>query len=711
MRRHTTAATRRWQATLIFTVFGAAVLAAAGAGWWYARESTPHQGPVLLISIEGLRPADLQAYEGTVSRMPAIDALSAEAVVFERAYAHSPLTLPAHASLLAGQLPFEHGVRDEAGFTLDDDAQSMAELLRNRGFDTGAAVSSFLLRPESGVAQGFSFFDAELPDDPGEGGPVVARDGVRTSEAAERWLRARRGHRFFLFVQVAAEAADPTVARLVAELEERNLYDQATIVVTADHGDAGAALSLDEDALHVPLLVKQPRGKGAGRRVTIPVQHIDLLPTILDLVRAPVPSDLRGRSLRAVLDGDERALAEPRVYAESLAPRFRFGGAARFALAKADERHVRSGETADSVLPGRLKPAATDAVSGFSRTSSAEAERSIELGEELDRLLDEHETPLPEEIPAAHEDRFAMLGYLGGSMLAGGGPAPLDPDDEAQVADAHRAAAALAGRKQYAAAISQLREIVRAHPRLPVVQYQLAMLLERVGRREEAERALRATATVEPGNPYVPMARARLRLRAGRAEAAREPAALAVALAERLDSRARAAAHRIAARVALAVEDAATAQAHAEAAAREDPRVPMEPFVRGRLLYADGRYDEARAAFEAAAARLQESGGALEELHLSLGETLARLERFGEAEEQFRAELRAFPRSLRAYSSLALLLRASNRASAVEEVLEALVDATQTPDGYETAARLWTILREPARAAELRAEARARFRR
>ncbi len=662
-RSATTAAARRWQVTLIFTVFAVAVAAAAGAGWWYARESTPHQGPIVLISVDGLRPASIQAHGGPGNQRPGLDALAAEAVVFERAYAHSPLTLPAHASLLAGRLPFEHGVRDEAGFTLDEQTQSMAELLRSRGFETGGAVSSFLLRPASGVAQGFSFFDAELPDtEDAADAPIVERDGALTVDAAGTWLRARRGNRFFLFVQVNEDAAEAAVTRLVTELKARNLYDQATIVLTADGAAAAAEAAFDVDALNVPLLVKQPWGEGAGRRIDTAVQHIDLLPTILDLVRAPRPSGLRGRSLRAILDGDEEGLGDPLVYAESLAPRFRFGGTARFALAG-------------------------------------------------DQLVDDRPVTTPADIAPADEDHFAMLGYLGGSTLAGSEPPALEPADEAWIDDAHRGAAALAGRKQYAAAIARLRAIVRAHPGLPVVQYQLGMLLARVGRSEEAERALRAAAAVEPDNPYVPIAIARVRLRAGRPEAARDPAALGVALAERADSRARAAAHQVAARVALALDDAEAAERHAEAAEREDPRAPMRGFVRGRLRFAAGQYEQARALLEEASAWLAETGGTLEELHLTLGETLARLEEFEAAEAQFRAELRAFPRSLRAYSSLALLYRASNRTSAVEEILDTLVTATRTPDGYDTAARLWTILGEPARAAELRAEARARFRR
>lgn len=696
-RATTAAAARRWQVTIIFTVFGVAVAAAAVAGWWYARESTPHQGPIVLISVDGLHPATLQAYGGSGAATPGIDALARDAVVFERAYAHSPLMLPAHASMLAGQLPFEHGVRDEAGFALGDEAQSMAELLRNRGFETGAAVSSFLLRPESGVAQGFSFFDAELPAGSGEEGPVVERDGAQTAEAAARWLRARRGHRFFLFVQVAEEAAEPTVTRLVDHLKARNLYDQATIVVTADRATAGT--SLDDEVLHVPLLVKQPGSESAGRRIAAIVQHIDLLPTILDLVRAPIPPRLRGRSLRPILEGDEESLAEPLLYAESLAPRFRFGGAARLAVATATQRYVRvlAEDPADpepNVVPAAAPGAAA----------------SVDLPAELDRLVNDAAVPVPADIAPAAEDQFAMLGYLGGSTLAGADPVPLEPGPEAWIDDAHRMAARLAARKEYAAAIGQLREIVRAHPRMPVVQYQLGMLLDRIGRRDEAERALGAAAAEEPDNPYVAIAVTRLRLGAGRGEAAREAAARAVALAEHRDSRARAAAYEMAARVALALEDRASAEMHADAAEREDPQMPMRQFVGGRILHGEGRYEEARTAFDLAVARIGEDG-ALEELHLSLGETLARLEDFGGAEEQFRAELRAFPRSIRAYSSLALLYRASNRTGAMEEILEALVDATRTPDGYETAARLWTIMREPARAAALRADARARFRR
>ena len=691
---------RRWHATLIVTLVFALVLGSALAGWWYARESPPHQGPLVLISISGLRADRLAAYGAEQPDAPAIDALASDSVIFERAYTHSPLTLPANVSLLAGQLPFEHGVRDEVGFALKEDARSLAELLRNRGFQTGAAVSSFVLRRESGVAQGFTFFDATLPGAAGADLPSVRRDGGLTADAAGRWVRSQRGQRFFLFLQVADDDAEDVVERLVQQLKELELYDEATIVLTADGANPGALMAtLDDSSLRVPLVVKQPDSAGAGRRVIEPVQHIDILPTLLDLVRAPLPSGLRGRSLRAVLDDEDGTLGDRPLYAESLAARFRLGAPPAFALRQGDYRYVRGSR--DELV---------DLAQGTAGVAPVETPEASGLRTSLARIVDAQTIDVPDEIPAASEDEYAALGYLGGGAVAMAQVTPIDPDDEASLLDAHRAAAMLASQKKYTAAINGLRAIARTHPGLAVVHYQLGMLLARAGRFSEADRAFHATAALQPDNPYVRIAMAKASLRARAYEDARETAALAVALAERHSDRALAAAHEAAARSALAQGDAEAAEAHAASAQAEDTTLPLLPFVRGRLLHDEANYEAALAAFEEAAAAERESGRPFEDLHWYLGDTLARLDRYAEAETQFRDELRAFPRSIPTYASLATLYRASNRERSVEEVIAELLDAAPTAEGYSTAARLWTILGERDRAAALRSDARTRFR-
>jgi arylsulfatase A-like enzyme/tetratricopeptide (TPR) repeat protein len=702
----------RWQAALIVTIFFFAVVGAAATGWWYARESPPHQGPIVVISVDQAPASSLPAYGAAPSSTPAIDAFSADAVIFDRAYAHSPQLLPAEASLLSGQLPFEHGVRDDAGFALGAETRTLAELLRNRGFATGAAVSSFLLRRESGIAQGFSFFDASLPLDRDADNtsafstetPVLERDGNLTMTAAEDWLRTQAGQRFFLFVQVNAVDADESVARISELLKERRLYNDATIVVVGNRGDPGAAgLSLDEAALRIPLLVKQPRGAGAGRRVSVSVQHIDLLPTVLDLVRAPLPGGLRGRSLRAILDDDTGEVDPQPIYAEALTAMFRFGGDPLFALADDQFRYLRGvDEELVEIVP---RP-------GVEEGTTATETVIDRLRMALDRLLASARDDAPRVVIAASdEERFALSGYLPGPGLTEV-DSDLTANEQKTLVAEHRAAAVLVGQKKYSAGIRALQAIVREYPMLTAVHYQLGVLFSRTGRFDESIASFRTARQLRPESPALALALAEAQMRAGLLDPAQQTSVEAVTLAEAEegDARERAEAHVVAARVALARMDADAAMAHAEAANAADPAVPAPQFVRGRLLYQQGQYEEALEAFRQADAALREHGGTMADLHLYLGESLARLEQYAEAETQFREELLAFPRNTQAYASLAMVYRAANRDDAIEDVLSELVAATPTPEGYAVAARLWTALGDRSRAEALTSDARTRFR-
>jgi arylsulfatase A-like enzyme len=113
--------------------------------WWFLRPAPP--GPVILISIDTLRADHLAAYGYTKGRTPNIDALVRDSVVFERAYSHAPQTLPAHTSILTGELPFEHGVRDNIGFSVKPDQVTLASLFRAKGYAAGGFVSAYVLRP------------------------------------------------------------------------------------------------------------------------------------------------------------------------------------------------------------------------------------------------------------------------------------------------------------------------------------------------------------------------------------------------------------------------------------------------------------------------------------------------------------------------------------------------------------------------------------
>ena len=321
-----------------FILFLAALgttLAAVG-GWRYARASAPVSGPIIVISIDTLRADHLPAYGYTKVKTPAIDALAADGVVFERAYSHAPQTLPAHASLLSGRLPFETGVRDNVGFAVKAGERLLPQMLRDRGFTTGGVVSAYVLRKETGIGQGFDFFDGEMPpsspravDRPGAarrrrvGGDRRAlaridrhrraRSSSCTSTSRTSRTRRRRASREYAPYDGEIAYADEIVGRLVRYLKSHQLYDRSTIILLSDHGeglgDHGEqehGLFVYDEAIHVPLIIKQESNAGAGRRVADLVQHVDLVPTILDLVKAPVPGGLRGRSLKPLLEGTGR---------------------------------------------------------------------------------------------------------------------------------------------------------------------------------------------------------------------------------------------------------------------------------------------------------------------------------------------------------------------------------------------------------------------
>jgi arylsulfatase A-like enzyme len=84
---------------------------------------------IVLITIDTLRADHLPAYGYAQVKTPAIDRLAAESVVFEDAVAHTPMTLPSHASILTGMLPFSHGVHDNAGFILNEKIKTYNEIL------------------------------------------------------------------------------------------------------------------------------------------------------------------------------------------------------------------------------------------------------------------------------------------------------------------------------------------------------------------------------------------------------------------------------------------------------------------------------------------------------------------------------------------------------------------------------------------------------
>jgi arylsulfatase A-like enzyme/Tfp pilus assembly protein PilF len=717
-----------------FIIFLAALcttLAAVG-GWRFARASAPVSGPIIIISIDTLRADHLPAYGYTRVATPAIDALAADGVVFERAYSHAPQTLPAHAALLSGQLPFESGVRDNVGFTIKPGERLLPQMLRDRGFTTAGVVSSYVLRKDTGIAQGFDFFDGEMPAGSAELSiGQVQRDGGESELIAEHWLDSIGTARAFLFLHLyephkpyapperfsryapydgEIAYADEIVGRLVKYLKSHQFYDRSTVILLSDHGeglgDHGEqehGLFVYDEAIHVPLIVKQESNVGAGRRVASVVQHIDLVPTILDLVRAPVPGGLRGRSLKPVLE-DSGALPPAAVYSEALYARYHFGWSELTAITDDRYRYIKAPREELYDLQHDPREQANIAAA---RPQPRQALRGA-----LDRVVAGASIHPPRDVPAEARERLESLGYVGGQSFAAPRPGESlpDPKDKRQILEQYREAVELAAARRWPQAIAVLEEILRGDPEMADVWGQLAIFATRLDRFDLAADAYAHHIELQPDEPtaYIGAAAALLKLR--KLDEARDHARLAADVAPPANRRARAAAHEMLARIALARHDPDQAREEARLGKEADPTLPLPLFIEARVLYDEARYEDALLLFERAIGELKKPGALqMIELHFYTADTLARLERSDEAEAEFFEELKYFPQNTRARAGLAMLYQAGDRFDEAEAVLGDMIRITPTPESYALAARLYSMFGNRKQAEALRAESRRTF--
>jgi choline-sulfatase len=721
---------RSFRYSFILALVAMSIAAAAVGGWRFAKASAPVSGPIILISVDSLRADRLPPYGYHGVRTPAIDALARDGIVFDRAYSHAPQTLTAHAAILTGRLPFQTGVRNDVGFTLPPEERLVSEMLRDRGFLTAAVVSSYALRRETGISQGFTLFDdAAGGGEHGElalrGGAPLERDGAESLLVALRWLEEVGTERAFLFLHLNephephapppayaeeydaydGEIAyvDQLIGRLAQYLKSHQLYDQSTVIVVGDHGEGlgdhgeqAHGLFVYDEALRVPLIVKPAAGEGAGRRVPDLVQHVDLVPTILGLARAPVPDDLAGRSLEPLLDGSRQFPART-LYAESLFARYHLGASELVTVTDGRYRYIRApqDELYDLESDPRQRVNLVD-------DSPQEAAR---LRASLEQMVPAWIVPPPGAVAPEDRERLASLGSVGARWAPFDASALPDPKDLPASLERYRAAVGFAAARRWPDAIEHFHLLLQAQPDWTDAWSDLGAVAARAGRLGDAADAYRRAAALSPEDADAHLGAAGALLRLRRWDEARAEADLAALNAGARDTRALVSAHGILARIAVARQDSERARSAAEQVRALDPSVPVPAFVEGLLAFDQGRFEEAMPFFEAAIADVEKPGGRpIADLYAYAGDTLVHLARESESERLFRQEIAHFPHHTRAYAALAALYQRAGRPGDVADVLSELVRLNPTAEAYNLSARLWDSFGNRRQAAAVRAE-------
>jgi len=470
-------------------------------GW----AAAPSPVNIVVITIDTLRADHVGCYGYKAAETPNLDRLAAEGARFERAYTPIPITLPSHAVIFTGTYPMYSGMHDFSGNRLSPQQATMASLLKEQGYATGAVLGSAVLDSRFGLNRGFDFYydhfdfsrlqEANLDE--------MERPGNVVVDQALEWLQGHARKKFFLWVHLydphhpynppapyrerhkaqpydgEIAFADEQVGRVVRFLKAQGLYQRTLIVVVGDHGEGLGehgekthGFFIYDSTLRVPLIMKLPIGRNARpARVSEDVSTADLLPTVLDALHLAPPAQLQGKSLLSLPRGKG---AEDELYSETFLARLHFNWSELRGL-QAGRYHFIDGP----------KPELYDRESDPQELKNLYGEKQAVAAELRGRLaaVIQKYTPAQElaqktGLDPVLAERLKSLGY---AAVAGGGSPTIsnrelpDPKDRIEVYELVSEAIADSQHGRYDPSIEKLRTALETDKDSTPIHYLLAL--------------------------------------------------------------------------------------------------------------------------------------------------------------------------------------------------------------------------------------------
>jgi arylsulfatase A-like enzyme/Tfp pilus assembly protein PilF len=477
---------------------------------------------ILLITIDTLRADRLSCYGSQFVKTPHIDILAKRGALFSRAFANTSTTLPSHANILLGVTPNYHGVHENLNFIVSEELLTLAEHLKNYGYATGAFVGAYPLESRFGLAQGFDIYDDNYNRSHTENFASLERRAEDVIQGALEWLDGRRSP-WFLWIHCwdphipydppepfksqykehpyEGEVAyvDLALGKLLDQMEESSLFDSTLIIFTGDHGESlwqhaekTHGFFAYNSSLWIPLIISHP--SSVPGRIGHFVSHIDIFPTVCDVLGIEKPSFLQGISLLPALKGGK--LPERPIYFESLYPYYSRGWAPLKGFIQENKKYISS-----------PLPELYNLEQDFDELNNlAEQEKNVELRSQLQKIIDEL-TP-PKKIDAAQKadretrEKLASLGYVSGVRVSTKKDFGIQDDVKILLPYLNKAEEAWelyeGGKRE--AAITLLKEIIRERKNVDLAYKNLAFIYQAKGDTKEAIAILEQGLNALPSN-------------------------------------------------------------------------------------------------------------------------------------------------------------------------------------------------------------------
>ena len=500
--------------------------------------ANPPRPNVILITLDTTR-ADRMGFLGSTRGLtPNLDAMAKQAIVFSQAYSHVPITTASHTTILTGTYPQFNHVTD-FGIPLSPKLPYLPDLLHQHGYHTGAFVGSLILDPLDGTApgfdRGFDVYDANfhLRRHGADRYKTVERRAGDVVQHALAWLSQVPDGPFFLWVHLydahdpydppepykskyASQPydgeiayADSAVGKLLDALRKHGLYDETMIAVMADHGESLGAhgenthgVFLYDETLHVPLVIKLPLNRSAGKHIETRVGLVDVTPTLLQESGIAIPKEVQGESLikmlkPAALNSKSPATEDRPAYAETDYPHRAFGWSSLRALRAGKYLYIQA---PDRELYDRLSDpgAQRNLASDSKAVADTMSFKLNEFREKTSQTLFELAKPDPEQAK-----KLQALGYVGSDpsaphddkMLGG-----VDPKTRIEVSNLLHDAMFDVEDARYEEAVPLLERVLKEQPEMPVANMQFGMAEARLKNYDQALGPLEKAVKLMPDN-------------------------------------------------------------------------------------------------------------------------------------------------------------------------------------------------------------------